>query len=260
MEKINVVAVSYLNTKPLLYGLVQEEKLEEQIDLQLEIPSICAAKLLSGEADLGLIPVGAIPQLIESGKNPQVVSDFCIGCKGAVKTVCIYSDCPIQEITELYLDHHSRTSVQLVQVLLKEYWKLSPTLLKAEEGFINKINAKCAAVVIGDRTIGLDEKHKYVYDLGEAWESHTGLPFVFAAWVSTKKLSDEFLNQFNSALHNGIENIPKLVYLLPNPSPSFDLKSYFSKYISYQLDTAKLEALDLFLSKIGSKTVGRMAI
>lgn len=260
MKKIKVVAVSYLNTKPLLYGLVQQEALGNQIDLQLEIPSVCADKLLSGEADLGLIPVGAIPQLIKEGKNPQVISDFCIGCEGAVKTVCIYSDCPIEEIEELYLDHHSRTSVQLVQILLKEYWKLNPVLLEAEDGFIEKIKGSRAAVVIGDRTIDLDKKHKYVYDLGETWEMHTGLPFVFAAWVSTKALSESFLKEFNNALANGIANIPKLVYLLPNPNPSFDINTYFSKYISYNLDAAKLEALDLFLSKIGSKAVGRMTV
>jgi len=260
MKKVKVVAVSYLNTKPLLYGLVQQKELEDYIDLQLEIPSICADKLLSGEADLGLIPVGAIPQLIQAGKNPQVISDYCIGCEGAVKTVCIYSDSPIEEIEELYLDHHSRTSVELAQILLKEYWKREPKLLQAEDGFIDKINGKRAAVVIGDRTIGLHEKHKYVYDLGEAWKEHTGLPFVFAAWVTTKPLSESFQIAFNFALADGIGDIPKLVYLLPSPSPSFDLHEYFSKFISYNLNAAKLEALDLFLSKIGSKAVGRMAI
>jgi len=250
MNKIKITAVSYLNTKPLLYGLVQEEGMEEAIDLELDIPAIGAKKLMEGKRDLGLIPVGAIPQLIEAGRTVNVISDFCIGCDGAVKTVCIYSDCPIEEITELYLDNHSRTSVKLAQVLLKEYWKLNPRFLKAEDGFIDKVKGKRAAVVIGDRTIGLEEKHAYVYDLGVFWKKHTGLPFVFAAWVSIVPLPEDFIQRFNNALASGIANIPKLIYLLPSPDPSFDLKDYFSNYISYTLDKPKRKALDLFLSKI----------
>ena len=56
MSKIRITAVSYLNTKPLLYGLFKS-KLSGKIDLQLDIPSDCALKLKNGEADLGLVPV-----------------------------------------------------------------------------------------------------------------------------------------------------------------------------------------------------------
>jgi len=250
MKKIKVTAVSYLNTKPLLYGLVQDG-MDELLDLELDIPSVCADQLLSGEADLGLVPVAVIPQLPEA----HIISDFCIGAVGAVKTVAIYSDCPMEEITHLYLDYHSRTSVNLAQVLLREFWKQQPSFLKAEEGFIDKIGGTHAAVVIGDRTIGLDEKHPYVYDLGQAWWDHTGLPFVFAAWVSTKPMEPAFVKRFNEALAKGIKDIPKLIYLLQAPHPSFDLETYFSKHISYHLDAAKKEALERFLKSIaGVKT------
>jgi chorismate dehydratase len=253
MDKIKITAVSYLNTKPLLFGLVQDEAMNKAIDLELNIPSVCAEKLMSGEAQMGLIPVGAIPELQEVFPQMEIVSDFCIGCEGAVKTVCIYSDCPMEEIEELFLDHHSRTSVLLVQILLEEYWKTSPRLLPAAEGFIEQIGGKRAAVVIGDRTIGLERKHAFVYDLGAAWHSYTGLPFVFAAWVSTVKLRTSFLRQFNDALSNGIANIPKLIYLIPSPDPNFDLKEYFSKHISYQLNAKKKEALQLFFAKIKTR-------
>ena len=191
MKKINVTAVSYLNTKPLLYGLVQND-METHIDLQLDIPALCADKLLDGRAQLGLIPVATIPRLREA----HIISDFCIGSVGAVRTVAIFSDCPIEEIEELYLDHHSRTSVELAKFLLRDYWKKSPQLIQAKEGFIDQIAGKRAALVIGDRAIGLEEKHAYIYDLGQAWWDHTGLPFVYAAWVSTTPLPSDFNKGF----------------------------------------------------------------
>ncbi len=242
-DKFKVTAVSYLNTKPLLYGLFKS-RVSEKIELQLDIPSVCAQKLESGEADLGLVPVAVIPEL----SSPQLVSDFCIGTVGAVKTVCIYAEQPLEQLEAIYLDYHSRTSVQLVKILLEQYWKLHPQLIPATPGFENQIKGKTGALVIGDRTIGLDLQYPYVYDLGAAWMALTGLPFVFAAWVSNKPLPEDFVAEFNEALQLGINAIPELIYLIPRPHPQFDLQEYYTQNISYQLDDDKRKALQLFLS------------
>ncbi len=248
MDRYRITAVSYLNTKPLLYGLLNSP-IGGQLDLELNIPSDCAQKLKNGQADLALVPVAIIPEL----QQPRIISRYCIGAVGEVRTVCIYSDCPLEEAETLYLDHHSRTSVELAQLLLKEYWHLSPALLPAQEGYIRKIGGRTAGLVIGDRTIGLDKKFKYCYDLGEAWQQHTGLPFVFAAWVSTREFNEPFLQAFNDALASGVSQIQKLKYLLPSPAPDFSLEEYFTRYISYQLDEAKEEALQRFLSYLNEK-------
>ncbi len=231
-----------------MFGLMHEG-MPERLEMSLDIPSVCAEKLLRGEVDFALVPVAVLPEL----DNPHIISDYCIGTVGAVKTVGIYSDVPLEKIEKLYLDFHSRTSVRLAQVLLKEYWKTQPELLPAAAGFIDKISGTTAAVVIGDRTIGLEEKHEYFYDLGEYWQKHTGLPFVFAAWVSNRKLPDDFIAQLNEAFDYGINRIPELMYILPSPNEKFDLEEYFTKFISYELDAEKREGLQLFLSKIGLK-------
>jgi chorismate dehydratase len=246
MSKINVSAVSYLNTKPFLYGIFQHD-VQNDINMSLDIPSVCAAKLVSGEADLGLVPVAVIPQL----SSPHIISDYCIGAVGAVKTVCIYSEVPIEEVKALYLDYHSKTSVALAKVLLEKYWHLNPILLDSQDGYIEKISGTTAGLVIGDRTIGLSERFNYVYDLGQKWADYTeGLPFVFAAWVSNKKLPDDFIKKFNEALSIGLEQIPQLIYILPTQYFAFDLKEYFTKNISYTLDHQKKKALQRFLSEI----------
>jgi len=249
MDKIRLTAVSYLNTKPLLYGLLNST-LAAQLDLELNIPSVCAEKLIQGQADLALVPVAVLPEL----DNPHVVSDFCIGTEGAVKTVCIYSDVPIEQVETVYLDHHSRTSVQLTKVLLKNYWGLSPALLPAKDGYIKKIGGRTAGLVIGDRTIGLEQQFKYVYDLGAVWMEYTGLPFVFAAWISNQALPAPFVKQFNEALASGLAQIDKLKYLLPSPHPDFSLEEYYTQHISYEFDAAKRQALKQFLSAIADQT------
>lgn len=247
-SKYKLTAVSYLNTKPLLYGIFKS-KIAKQIDLHLDIPSVCAQKLKDGRADVGLVPVAIIPEL----DTPHILSDFCIGTVGAVKTVCLYGECPIEEWTAVYLDYQSRTSVELTKVLLQEYWHLNPVLLAAQPGYESQIGGTVGGLVIGDRTVGLEEKFPYVYDLGEVWMAHTNLPFVFAAWVSNRPLEASFLAEFNAALELGVAAIPELIYLIPSPQPGFDLQEYYTKYISYRLDDKKRQALALFLSKMSRK-------
>lgn len=250
MKKIRITAVSYLNTKPLLYGLLQSP-IANSIDLSLDIPSVCAQKLLNGDADLGLVPVAVIPDI----PNARIVSDYCIGTNRYVKTVGIYADRPIEELTDLYLDHHSRTSVALSKVLLRDHWQLSPRLLPASDGYIDRIGGTVGGVVIGDRTIGLEERFAYFYDLGNAWYEFQGLPFVFAAWLSNQEVPADFLAAFNQALKTGVEAIPQLMYLLTTPSEQFDLEEYFTRNINYELDAPKRKALELFLSLLTGKPV-----
>jgi len=249
--KIKATAVSYLNTKPLLWGLFKND-IGKQLDLALNIPSVCAQLLRDGEVDLALVPVAIIPEI----PNAEIISDYCIGSDGAVQTVCIYSNVPVEEIDNLFLDHHSRTSVELVQILLKEYWKCEPNLLTAEEGYIQQISGTTAGLVIGDRTIGLEKKFKYVYDLGEHWTKHTGLPFVFAAWVARKPLPIDFIQRFNAAVKEGLSQLPELMHLLPSPK-NFDLEAYLTHYISYDLTAQKKKALQLFLTKMQSNRQGK---
>jgi chorismate dehydratase len=246
MKKTKIVAVSYLNTKPLLYGLLRSE-LAGHIELDLQIPSECARRLKSGEADIGLVPVAIIPEL----RNPHILSSYCIGTRGTVRTVCLFSEVPLGQVERIFLDYHSRTSVELTRILLRDYWKLSPELIPAASGFEREIGGRTAGLVIGDRAIELEPHFPFIYDLGEAWLAHTGLPFVFAAWVSEGSVPAEFLRAFNEALEDGLGALPDLKYLLPAPVHGFDLHEYFTLNISYELDEPKLQALRLYLSELG---------
>ena len=243
---VKILAVSYLNTIPFIHGLKQSE-LIKIIDLQLDYPSICADKLINGTVDLALVPVAVIPKL----KEAYIISDYCMGANGAVDTVCLYSDVPVEEIESIALDYQSRTSVALLKILLNEYWQLNPEFKKANVGFEDNIKGKHAALVIGDRAFTLNAKHKFIYDLSAIWKEMTGFPFVFAAWVSNTKLPHDFLNAFNKALEKGLSNIDKALSLEGNSYPNCENpEDYLNNKISYSLDSEKQKGMELFLRKI----------
>lgn len=246
-QKIKVGAVSYLNTKPLIYGFEHGE-MKDEVELVINYPSKIAAMLKNDEVDIGLVPVAIIPSL----KEPHIISDYCIGCNGEVASVCLFSDVPLDEIETILLDYQSRTSVGLLKMLLKEYWKIDPSLIAGATDYENEIAGTTAGLVIGDRALLQRQRSKYIYDLGTAWKEMTGLPFVFAAWVSNKKLSENFITAFNQANALGFQHLSEVIH--KNPFPAFDLEKYYTENIKFTLDPDKYKAIDLFISKLQRHT------
>jgi chorismate dehydratase len=244
LGKIRVAAVSYLNTKPLLYG-IERHPVREQIELIEDYPAKIAQMLIDDEVDLGLIPVAATLKL----KEWHTVTNYCIGANGPVASVCIFSELPIDQIETVYLDYQSRTSVNLAKVLLKEYWRKEVVFLDANgEDFRQKICGTTAGVIIGDRALEQRQHSSYIYDLAEAWKLHTGLPFVFAAWIANKKLPAAFEQLFNEANSLGFDHLDEIVE--QNSFVPYDLKKYYTKCIDYNLDEGKRRAMKLFLTKL----------
>ena len=236
-------AVSYLNTKPLIYGF-ENGMMHDKIELTFDYPARVASKLIDDEIDIGLIPVAAIPAL----KEDHIVSDFCIACDGEVASVCLFSDVPVTEIKTVLLDYQSRTSVALLKILLKEHWKISPILIQGEESYESRITGTTAGLVIGDRALTQRTKSTFSYDLGLAWKEMTGYPFVFAAWVSNKPLTPSFVKEFNDANSQGLTNLEKIAR--NNPYRLYDLLHYYTSNIKFKPDFDKLEVITLFLKKI----------
>ena len=244
-RKIKVGAVSYLNTKPLVYAF-ENGAMENEMELIFDYPSKVAQMLINNEIDIGLVPVAVIPQVT----NAQIVSSFCIGATNPVASVCLFSKVPIQDIESVILDYQSRTSVALLKILLKDFWNISPDFIASEVGFEKDINGTTAALIIGDRAL-LELKHfPFVYDLAEAWQKMTNLPFVFAAWVANKTLPETFITSFNLSIKDSLAQVDTIIDSIE--FPDYDLNIYFKENIDYLLDDKKMEGLNLFLSKIES--------
>lgn len=232
-------AVSYLNTKPLVYGF-EQGMMKETIDLSFDYPANVAKQLLNNEIDVGLVPVAVLPMLQEY----HIISDYCIGAEGPVASVCLFSDVPLLEIKTILLDYQSRTSAALLKILVKEHWKIQPKFVASEKGFEQQITGTAAGLVIGDRAFAQRKKSKYIYDLAEAWKDMTGLPFVFAVWAANKKLPEAFATKFNAVTAEGLQYIPEIVAKLQYEA--YDLDVYYTRNISYSLSETKQTALALF--------------
>jgi len=235
MERIRVSAVSYTNTLPFLRGIKSSASLMEQIELSLDYPSECARKVIAHEADMGIVPIAALADLAEY----HIVPGYCIGSNGAVDSVFIFSEKPIERIATLRLDPQSRTSNGLARILLKHYWK--------KEVDIRTEGPADAYVLIGDRTFGKKSTVPHAYDLGHCWKAFTGLPFAYAAWVANKKLPEPFLKAFNEALGNGAARPEMAVPDIEDPIPGFDYRKYLTENLDYRLDAKKREAIARYL-------------
>lgn len=258
------------------------------IALSLRVPALCAADAIAGQTDIALVPTAAIPLIPgfptaatkvatqtdttdtsiagTDGQpapfTPHVITDYCIGAEGAVDTVVLLSDTPLDQVRKVYLDCHSRTSVQLVRVLAREHWHIAPywvDFADCASTFATEGHALApgeAMVAIGDKVFALRAAHHYAYcyDLAQEWANFTGgLPFVFAAWVACTPAGAAFAPRLNQALAYGVDHIAESITGTVNRSRNFDFDTayrYLTQSIKFRLDAPKRQAMHLFGEKI----------
>jgi len=245
MDKIRISAVKYANTYPFIYGLM-ESGFEKKVILETDHPADCAAKLISGRVDIGLIPVAALPLV----KEYHIISDYCIGANGNVRTVMLLSNCPFDEIRNIYLDYRSLSSVNLTKVLAKNSWKREFIWINTSKAFdFLNMGRHEAVVLIGDQCFELEKSFSYKIDLANEWKEFSGLPFVFACWASNKQLDNVFIKEFNEALALGVNNIDSVVDKFGQTGTITGeiLRTYLIENIDFNFNEEKKTGLKLFL-------------
>jgi chorismate dehydratase len=243
---VRIVAVSYSNTFPFIYG-IEKSGLLNHFHLQLRHPLACAESFISGDADIALLPVGALNLLPEH----KIITDTCIGAVKEVKSVLLVSKKPLDEIKSIGLDTESATSVRLCKILAANFWNIDPAWNSVKVTDYAGFPDIDAFVVIGDKAFELAPHFKFNYDLAGEWQKFTGLPFVFAVWVSRPQLNNDFVEKLNNALHYGVEHIPEVVkHYKAGFHGNFDLENYLTECIDYRFDKMKKESLAKFLSFI----------
>jgi chorismate dehydratase len=244
---IRVGAVSYLNTKPLIYGL--KEHLADRGTLDLALPSRLADDLKAGLYDVALIPS------IEFFRNPDysIISDACIACHGEVWSVKLLFRVPPSQVKTIALDEGSRTSATLAKVLLWSRFGIRPESIELPIEGDFRLSQADAVLIIGDRAMGqVSSGFTEAWDLGREWAKDTGLPFVFAMWVG--RMSDrsaEIATVLQQARDEGCNQATKLAkkYAADYHLSIADCEKYFTHYLHYYLGDRELAGLQLFYDR-----------
>ena len=175
---IRLGAVTYLNARPLVYGLERSDRFA----IRYDVPSECARLLHAHETDLGLIPSieylrGPAPYALVPG--PAVIS------RGPVASVAIYTRREPRDIRTIAMDTSSRTSVALATILLRRRFGVTADPAPMAPDLDAMLGQADAALIIGDTALFLPDGAAGAtkIDLGEEWSAETGLPFVYACWT-----------------------------------------------------------------------------
>lgn len=246
---MNIALVSYINTRPFLDGLEREFGKGEEVTLHLLPPSDCARALFDGQAELALIPVGSIPL----GPPLRLLPSWCIGANGPVESVFVFSQRPIKEVEQVWLDRHSRSSNALAQILFARYWNQDVRWLEPANKHFDQIDDTTAGVVIGDEAIRIRNRFAYQYDLSEAWKAMTGLPFAFAVWAYLPgTLDEQTISRIESALSQGVAQKAETAHKWAGHFGMTEefAEHYLSACIDFKFDDGKHEAVELYLSLI----------
>jgi len=237
----SIAAVSYLNTIPFIYGIRHEGNF--RADLLLSPPSECTKNYVEGRADLALLPAAAVPSL----KSTEVITEYCIGAVGPVRTVVLLSDSPVSEVRRVFLDPHSQTSVQLVGYLAAHRWKIAPEWYSLDDyEQLRHAQEGDAFLLIGDKVFDHEEKFRYKYDLAAEWQAATKLPFAFAVWVARKGTPYEVIESLQHALTFGLEHTYEAILEAGFDKKPYDAYEYLTRNIDYIFDNQKRRALQKF--------------
>ena len=244
--RLRVCAVSYLNTTPLVWGMLHGPQ-RGLFDLDFQIPAGCADQLASGAADIGIIPSFELTR-----QSLEVIPGAGIACHGPVRSILLVSARPAGEIHRLATDSSSRTSVQLARVLLERRFAAEPELIPHSPDLDAMLRIADAALIIGDPALRIEPSRLpyYVYDLGKEWVEMTGLPFVFAVWAGRKSvITPGVVDAFQQSCRFGRERIEEIVAAESGRReiPRDLVREYLTHRIVHELGPRDYEGMDRFL-------------
>lgn len=260
---MRVAAINFLNPAPLMWDfehLPLSSGLARRYDVRYTRPSVCAAQLLSGEADLGLIPIAALtPEL-------AIVPGCTIASLDRVRSILLLVKAPhtLGTVRTVAADIASRSSVAYVEILFRKFLGRNPDLVPREADPIQMLREADAALLIGDPALLARENGAEIekqvgqclwIDLAAEWRERTGLPWVAAVWAIRKEAPgrsgmapSEIIDDLNRSRDHGLTHVEDLVseWAPRSALPPDTIREYLTKNIHYMLDADCIQAIDLF--------------
>jgi len=247
LSRPRVCAVSYLNTVPLVWGLLHDPSLQGTFDLRFALPSECADQLARGEADIGIVPV------IEMARQGMdYFPGTGIACNGPVRSILLISKVPFRDVRTLATDSGSRTSAMLSQVILAERFGVRPQVFSHPAALEEMLAKADAALLIGDAALRVDPATLpyETLDLGAEWVAMTGLPMVFAVWAGRKEVIREANGRaFLQSCRYGLAHMDDMVRAEPAARNFSEevVRRYLTQHIVFELGERDYEGMRLYI-------------
>jgi chorismate dehydratase len=244
MANPKVSVVQYLNTAPLVWGMLKGEQ-QGKYDLTFTTPSACADAVRQHQAAVGIIPSIEYQHL----ERAQMIAGISIASKSEVKSVLLLCKKPFAKVRSIAVDNSSRTSAALLRVLLRKFYSRFVNLIPCAPHPDQMFKRADAALVIGDPALTYAEPVEEVRDLAAEWKHFTGLPFVFAVWAGYEDAQlTHFRKDFEASRDFGLAHLDDIAaeYSAKLRLPAEALKVYLSQNIDYSLDEDNRKGLREF--------------
>jgi len=258
-SKVRVAAIDFLNPAPLMWDFEHPPlaaQLSQRYAINYTRPSQCAADLLAGRADVGLIPIAALtPEL-------AIVPGCAIASLDRVRSIqlIVRGDRALEDVRTVAADTASRSSVAYAEVLFRKFLGASPEFIASAADPVAMLQSADAALLIGDpallalearETIEADLGRCQWFDIAHEWHNRTGLPWVAAVWAARSDViavSARLIEDLNQSRVNGLEHIDDLVaeWTPRIAIPPATIHVYLTENIHYTLDDGCIETLHLF--------------
>ncbi len=260
---LRVAAINFLNPAPLMWDFEHPPlaaTLAEHYTLHYTLPSLCAEELLSGRADLGLIPIASLtPDL-------AIVPNCAIASLDNVRSIQLIVKSPhtLSTIRTIAADTASRSSLAYAEILFRKFLNTNPTFLPATADPIAMLHHADAAILIGDPALLALESRTQIeqfvgpcqwFDLAHEWQTRTNLPWVAAVWavrpeslaashITPTQLTEDLTNSRD----HGLAHIEDLVdqWTPRIPLPPATILDYLTHNIHYTLDPDCIETIQRF--------------
>lgn len=231
----SIGSVPYLNALPLLEGL----EAATQTPIVFDSPARLHERVLSGEIDVALLPV------ISYLENPELrlIPGTGIVSHGEVRSVKAFHErkgVNLSNSNRIFLDTESKTSRRLLKLLLLKKYERD----FSEIEFVEAPQTADTILQIGDKAL---EKSHFgnATDLGADWQELTGLPFVYACWMSRIPVTQELLTQLHNAKMMGRQSLEDIAGR-QKIIPSDEALSYLTQNIQYDVEGPELVGLKMF--------------
>lgn len=247
MNRLRVCAVSYLNTTPLVWGMLHGRQ-QGMFDLDFRIPAGCADEMAAGRADIGIVPSFELTR-----QDLEIIPGAGIACHGPVRSILLISSRPAERIRTLAADSSSRTSVQLARIILERKFGARFESTPHPPELETMLRAADAALIIGDPALRIDPSALpyHVYDLGAEWMEMTGLPMVFAVWAARRGVvTPEITEAFRDSCALGRASLDEIVKTESTRRglPADLVREYLRTHIVHELGERDYQGLERFLA------------